>query len=180
MSKLFLLLALLVGGHASAQHHHSGGAGAHPPHPTSSYAGESSREIKALSSEEQRAWLEGRGAGLARAAELNSHPGPMHVLELSGELRLSASQEKESRALMARHKAEVRQLGAELVEAERQLDDLFRTRRATAPAVKALTESIGILQARIRASHLITHLEQTGILRSDQVATYDRLRGYAR
>lgn len=168
MSKLFLVLAVLAGGPASAQHHHP------------SYAGEQSREIKALSGEERRAWLDGSGAGLARAAELNSHPGPMHVLEHAGELRLSASQEKASRALMARHKAEVRRLGADLVEAERELDDLFRTRRATPPAVTVLTEKVGALQARIRASHLITHLEQTRILRSDQVDAYDRLRGYAR
>jgi len=168
--QLIVVLAVLVVGHASAQHHST----------SSPYAGEQSREIKALSAEEQRAWIEGNGAGLAKAAELNGHPGPMHVLEHAGELRLSDSQEQESRALMVRHKAEVRQLGAELVEAERQLDDLFRTRRATAPAVSAMTEKVGALQARIRASHLITHLEQTKILRRDQVDVYNRLRGYAR
>lgn len=81
---------------------------------------------------------------------------------------------------MDRHKAEVRRLGAELVEAERQLDALFRTRRATAASVSAMTEKVGTLQARIRASHLITHLEQTKILGPDQVRAYDRLRGYAR
>jgi hypothetical protein len=180
MSKRFLVFALLVGGHAWAQHHQPGGTGAHPHPAASPYAGEKSREIKALSADEQRAWLEGRGAGLAQAAELNSHPGPMHVLEHAGALGLSASQEKESRALMARHKAEVRRLGADLVEAERELDDLFKTRRATAPAVRALTQKVGTLQARIRASHLVTHLEQAAILRSEQVETYDRLRGYAR
>lgn len=81
---------------------------------------------------------------------------------------------------MDRHKTEVRQLGVELVEAERQLDDLFKTRRATEPAVRAMTEKIGNLQARIRASHLITHIEQTKTLSPEQVTAYDRLRGYVR
>lgn len=180
MKTLIFILAVFAGSHASAQYHHPSGLGAHPDPASSSYAGEQSRDIKALSVEEQRAWLEGNGAGLAKAAELNSHPGPMHVLEHAGALGLSASQEKETRALMAQHKAQVRQLGAELVEAERRLDDLFRTKRATAPAVSAMTEKVGTLQARIRASHLNTHLEQTTILRPGQIDAYDRLRGYAR
>ena len=179
MNPRILILAVFVGGHASAQHHHPGGAGAHAPSTRSSYAGEQSREIKALSAQEQRAWIEGNGAGLAKAAELNGHPGPMHVLEHAGQLGLSPKQRTQSEALMARHKAEVRELGLELVEAERQLDTLFRTRRATAPAVSAMTEIVGNLQARIRASHLITHLEQTRILSRDQIHAYDKLRGYA-
>jgi len=177
MKTLLMLLAALGVAHASAQH--PGASHGHRP-TGSSYAGEESREIKALSAEEQRGWREGSGAGLARAAELNGHPGPMHVLEHAEALRLSASQKKETEALMARHKEEVRRLGAELVEAERELDQLFRTRRATAASIRNLTDRIGSLQARIRASHLITHLQQTAMLQPEQVAAYDRLRGYTR
>lgn len=180
MNKPIVILAALISAHALAQHHPSKPTGVHHHSAGSSYAGEQSREIKALSEAEQRAWIEGSGAGLAKAAELNSHPGPMHVLEHAKALRLDPTQVKESQALMDRHKAEVRQLGVELVEAERQLDDLFRTRRATEPAIRGMTEKIGNLQARIRASHLITHLEQTKTLSLDQVGAYDRLRGYTR
>lgn len=42
----------------------------------SRYAGDESRSIKALPPEEVRALEEGHGMGLARAAELNHHPGP--------------------------------------------------------------------------------------------------------
>lgn len=168
MTKLFIILAVVASTHAWAQHH------AHP------YAGEEARDIKALSAQEQQGWLEGQGMGLAKTAELNSHPGPMHVLEHAGALDLTASQQEQSRALMHRHKAEVRALGAELVGAERRLDSLFRSRRATPADVNELTRQIGELQGRIRASHLTTHLEQTRMLRPAQVATYDRLRGYTR
>lgn len=179
MNKPLVILALLLAGQASAQHHvPTPGADLHQP--GSTYVGEESREIKALSAQEQRAWAEGQGVGLAKAAELNGYPGPMHVLEHAQQLALSTSQQEEARVLMDGHKRHVRALGAELVETERQLDQLFRSQRATAAAVTALTHQIGSLQARIRASHLITHLEQAAMLRPEQIVAYDRLRGYRR
>ena len=36
-------------------------------------------DIKALSSEEVEQYLSGAGMGYAKAAELNRHPGPIHV-----------------------------------------------------------------------------------------------------
>jgi predicted transcriptional regulator len=181
MTKPLLTLVLALGAAATAwaQHH------AHPQSVTSqpaasSYAGEQAREIKALSAPEQRAWLEGQGMGLAKAAELNSHPGPMHVLEHAQALSLTEVQHRATRELMDRHKSEVRALGAELVAAERRLDDLIKSRRAAPAGVSDLAQQIGSLMARIRASHLITHLEQTALMRPEQVAAYDRLRGYAR
>lgn len=179
MNKLLLVLAVFACAEASAQSHaHAHGGSAQTE--TSSYAGEEARDIKALSAQEQRAWLEGKGLGLAKAAELNSFPGPMHVLENAKKLALSASQEMQTRELMLRHKAEVRELGAEVVAAERRLDDLFRSRRVTSAEVGALTQQLGSLQARIRAAHLSTHLEQTAFLGAKQIAAYDELRGYAR
>jgi Spy/CpxP family protein refolding chaperone len=157
---------------AFAQHH---GHGAAKPSP---YAAETGREIKALSADEQRAWLEGQGQGLARAAELNGFPGPMHTLELGEQLRLTPEQQTATRELMDRHKAEVRALGAELVAAERQLDASFRRQHATEAEVERLTLEIGRLQARIRTSHLHTHLAQRRLLSQEQVAQYARLRGY--
>ena len=50
---------------------------------TSPYAGQQQRTIKALSDQEIGDLLEGRGMGLAKAGELNSYPGPLHVLQLA-------------------------------------------------------------------------------------------------
>jgi hypothetical protein len=58
----------------------------------SPYAGQEGRPIKALSETEMRDLAEGRGMGLAKAAELNSYPGPLHVLELADRLELSEAQ----------------------------------------------------------------------------------------
>ncbi len=171
---------------ATAQHH---GAGAHHggghamPHahgaPASPYAGEQKRTIKALSEQEQRGWLEGQGMGLARAAELNGYPGPMHTLELADALRLSPEQASATRALMQQHKAEAQALGARLVDAERRLDAAFREQKIDESQVERLTAEIAQLQGSIRASHLRTHLAQRRLLSADQVAAYNRLRGYA-
>ena len=49
---------------------------------TSSYAGQQDREIKSLSAAELHDLAEGRGMGMAKAAELNHYPGPAHVIEL--------------------------------------------------------------------------------------------------
>ncbi len=175
---LLLLAASLacLASTAFAQHAHGPSHAARP----SPYAADTGRDIKALSAEEQRAWEEGQGAGLARAAELNRHPGPMHVLEHARELGLTAQQERQARELMERHKAEVRTLGRELVALERQLDRLFAQRQAGRGEEAArLAEAIGTLAGRIRGSHLRTHAEQALLLSEAQVATYQRLRGYA-
>jgi Spy/CpxP family protein refolding chaperone len=161
---------------AMAQHH-GHGAGAHQQQ-ASPYAGQEQRAIKALSEDEQRGWLEGQGMGLAKAAELNGYPGPMHVLELAPQLGLTPQQSAATRELMQRHKAQARTLGAQLVEAERQLDLAFSARRATPDEVERLTGAIGALQARIRAEHLRTHLAQTALLTPEQVAKDPALRGY--
>lgn len=145
----------------------------------SPYAGEQQRELKALTPSEVRDYLEGRGMGFAKPAELNGYPGPMHVLELAGPLGLSAGQREATRALMARHKEEVRVLGRELIQAEQALEALFRDRTATAESVARATARAAQLQGRIRASHLETHLEQARLLQEDQVKRYAELRGYA-
>jgi hypothetical protein len=101
------------------------------------YAGQQVREIKALSAEEIAQYLAGAGMGFAKAAELNQYPGPMHTLELADQLSLSVEQRAAMESLMKRHKAEARELGAEVVRLERELDALFAEKRATSMLVDA-------------------------------------------
>ena len=58
----------------------------------SKYAGEEKREIKSLSATDIEELQNGKGWGLAKAAELNGVPGPVHLLEMKEELELSAEQ----------------------------------------------------------------------------------------
>ena len=146
---------------------------------TSPYAGHQQRAIKSLSESEVSALLAGQGAGMAKAAELNGYPGPLHTLELEEPLGLSAEQVSATRALMTAHKARAAELGATLVEAERRLDAVFSGQQADAAAVDEATARIGILQSRLRAEHLKTHLAQTALLRPEQIRHYAVLRGYS-
>lgn len=146
---------------------------------SSDYAGQQTREIKALSSQEVADYLAGRGMGLARAAELNQHPGPAHVIELRDKLALTPEQEAASRAVFARMEAAAKALGAELVERERTLDRAFARRAITDPDLAEQTAGIGALQGRVRGVHLAAHIAMRRILTPDQVTRYDGLRGYA-
>lgn len=142
------------------------------------YAGQQTRAIKALSAEETRALLTGAGMGYARAAELNRHPGPMHALELAARLELTMEQKETLAALMARHKAEARTLGAEVVRLEGELDAMFAGGKPVRAMVEGMAAEIGLAQARYRASHLTTHIDTARLLTPEQIASYDRLRGY--
>lgn len=172
--KLIAAGAFLAGaGGTFGQHVHA------PAQHASPYAGQQTREIKALSSDQTADLLAGKGRELAKAAELNGYPGPMHTLELAAQLELSTQQKQASEALMTRHKAEARNLGTQLVEAERALDQAFSSRQIDAARLAAHTERIGQLQARLRKSHLDTHLQQTALLKPEQISRYAQLRGYS-
>jgi hypothetical protein len=142
------------------------------------YAGEQQRSIKALDEGDVAALRQGQGMGLAKAAELNGYPGPMHTLELAEPLQLSAEQRAATRRLMDEHKARARQLGEQVVEAEAALDRLFAERQATPERVSQATQRIASLQAQLRAEHLNTHLAQTALMSPAQARRYADLRGY--
>ncbi|WP_341677252.1 periplasmic heavy metal sensor [Niveibacterium sp. SC-1] len=145
----------------------------------SSYAGQESRDVKALSPEDVQAYLSGKGMGLAKAAELNGYPGPSHVLTLSAQLGLTPEQKKQTEALFASMEANAISAGAPLVEEERKLDRLFATRSITPELLTSALERIAQLQAKVRAAHLEAHLAQVRILSPEQVALYMQLRGYS-
>ena len=144
----------------------------------SPYAGMQSRSIKALSAQQIDDLRAGRGMGLALAAELNGYPGPLHVLELSERLALSAEQKQRIQALFDSMKAEATPIGARLIEQEGALDRQFASRAITSDALKDATIQIGVTQAELRNAHLKYHLETAQILSLEQMKQYADLRGY--
>jgi Spy/CpxP family protein refolding chaperone len=145
----------------------------------SPYAEDTQRAIKALSAEDIQAYLAGKGQGLARAAELNGYPGPRHVLDLAAELALSREQRVRTQRLFDAMQADAQRLGRALVDAEAALDRHFANRSIDAASLAAALDRIGALQADLRGVHLQAHLAQVGILTPEQIARYDRVRGYA-
>ena len=136
------------------------------------------RTIKALSDQHIGDLKAGRGMGLALPAELNGYPGPVHVLELADQLRLSAEQKARIKDLFDSMKAEAVPLGAKLLEQEAALDQQFANHSVTAESLKATTAQIGVTQAELRNTHLKYHLQTAAILSAEQMQHYSMLRGY--
>jgi Spy/CpxP family protein refolding chaperone len=142
------------------------------------YAGLQARPIKALSAEQTADLRAGRGMGLALAAELNGYPGPSHVLELADKLELRPEQRQQAEALFKAMTAEAVPLGEAVIAAESELDRQFATRTVTPASLTAATESIGLVQAKLRAAHLKYHLAMLDVLTPEQINRYGELRGY--
>ena len=145
---------------------------------TSQYAGQEARTIKALSAEDIEALRTGQGMGFAKAAELNGYPGPAHVLALAEQLQLTPEQLAKTRDIEASMRAKAKTVGAELIDAEAQLDNLFASKQIDDRALDASLHHIAELQSELRHTHLQAHLEQTALLSAAQTARYIELRGY--
>jgi hypothetical protein len=143
------------------------------------YAGLQTRAVKTLSAQEIDDLRNGRGMGMARAAELNGYPGPMHVLELAGALALNEAQRARVAALFDAMKAEAVPLGERLIAQEKELDRQFAEKTITPAGLQAITASIATAQGALRATHLKYHLLTHEVLSSEQVRQYAVRRGYA-
>jgi hypothetical protein len=154
----------------------SEGAAAAMPSP---YAGWQTRDIKALSAEQIDDLLNGRGVEMALPAELNGYPGPRHVLELADELDLSADQMAQTRRLFEDMRRKAIDLGAQIVEREAILDEMFAAGTVSEATLRHTAEVLGRLNGELRAHHLGYHLAMRGLLDSRQIKDYQRLRGYA-
>jgi Spy/CpxP family protein refolding chaperone len=166
-----LFVSIVVSLPAAAQH-------ATPP--ATPYAGLEQRSIKALSTQQIDDLRQGRGMGLALAAELNGYPGPAHVIELAERLELTPSQLERARALFDAMKAETMPIGERLIAQESQLDRLFVTKSITPESLDATVAAIGSTNASLRGAHLKYHLAMLDVLTPVQAQRYFELRGYAR
>src|SRR6266446_2426164 len=145
---------------------------------TSPYARQQQRGVKALSDQEIADLLEGRGMGLAKAGELNSYPGPLHVLQLADQLGLSDAQRAATASLQATMRDRAVPIGQQIIEAERTLDRAFADSRIEPATLRSQLDAIAVLQGNLRAAHLEAHLAQRSLLTREQISRYDALRGY--
>ena len=145
----------------------------------SKYAGEEKREIKSLSATDIEELQNGKGWGLAKAAELNGVPGPVHILEMKEEINLSAEQIQAIEDIYEKMKQEAVALGLELIELERELNNHFANRTITNALLHQILQKIAQVHRQLRYVHLSTHLKTPDILKSEQITLYNKLRGYS-
>jgi LTXXQ motif family protein len=164
--------ALLIGflatsGAVMAQHQHQAG-----------YAGMENRDIKGLSPEQVADLRDGKGMGASLPAELNGIPGPLHVLQLKDQLKVTPEQQAALTQVTAQMKASAEALGARVISAERDLDLAFRSGTADEKNIEAATHRIAVLNGQLRAVHLVAHLQTRKLLSAQQVVAYNEVRGY--
>lgn len=155
-------------------------AAAEMPHEhASKYAGQEKRTIKSLSADDIAELRDGRGWGLAKAAELNGVPGPVHLLEAKNEIGLTAEQTRKIQALFDQMKTEAIALGNRLIAQEFELEKRFQTDIPGEKELASMLDALGATRARLRFVHLVSHLKTLDILTGEQVASYNQFRGYA-
>jgi hypothetical protein len=164
----YLLLAIaLLATSALAQHQHG-----------SPYQEMQGRDIKALSPEQVADLREGRGMGASLPAELNGVPGPLHVLELQQRLKVTPEQQAALQRITEEMKASAQRLGRQVIAAESELDQAFKTGLADEKVISEATSRIASLNGELRAAHLVAHLKTRRVLTDEQVALYNDARGY--
>jgi hypothetical protein len=171
--KCMLAIAVLAAftGAALAQHGDQG--------PASPYAGEQTRALKSFSQDDIAELRRGGGWGLAKVAELNGVPGPVHLLELKDDIPLNAEQVAAIGAIFTTMNADAIAVGERLIMHEQALDDAFRARSVTHDSLRRMLAKIEESRAALRYIHLAAHLRTSALLTEDQIARYIALRGYA-
>lgn len=117
---------------------------------------------------------EGRGTGLAKAAELDESLEPARVLEVAKELGLTPTQVEKARILQTILGREAKELGERITTRERDLASTGS--RVEAGTAEALIAEIGNLQGTLRSSHLRASQKMMVILTPEQIQKYGRLR----
>ena len=165
--QLALILALIPVSAAAqhAGHQHAGGA-----------PSEGHRRAQACLDEFEAVVQEGRGFGMAFAADQHGYPGPMHVLELKERLGLTPEQEARIRGLIEAMFAESRPKSTRLLAAESKLRALFAAGGADEAAVRAAVAEVERARADVRIVHLLAHLKTRELLTEEQRRAYHQAR----
>ena len=163
------LLALALPAQACAQEEGHG-----PDHDASAMS-----EIPSLTEQQMQELKTGGGMGFAKLAELNHYAGPKHVLELAEELELTDDPRGGVRGIRTAMLAKAIPLGEKIIEAEGGLNMRFQHGHIDEAALREATDQIAALYGELRYTHLAAHLSTRALLTEEQIAAYDRSRGYA-
>jgi hypothetical protein len=144
----------------------------------SKYTGQEKREIKSFSEDDLDQLRNGKGWGLAKAAELNGLPGPIHLLEMKQEIDLTQAQVSRIEELYLNMKNKAIPLGLELIALEKELDRAFADGTINDETLKEILGKIGRTLTQLRYVHLAAHLKTPAVLTTKQKVLYNKLRGY--
>ncbi|MBO9656516.1 MAG: Spy/CpxP family protein refolding chaperone [Agrobacterium tumefaciens] len=164
---IFLTAFLPLSAAAEEQHLHQ-----------SPYAGQQSRTVKSLSTEDIAELEQGGGWGFAKAADLNGMPGPSHVQKMAKELELTKEQLASVQSLFQTMRNDAATEGSQMIAGEAALDAGFRNGSIDADKLRTQLARVEASRTRLRYIHLAAHLETVKLLTREQITRYNKLRGY--
>lgn len=131
--------------------------------------------LSTVSPAEVAALMEGRETGLAQLAEVHLWPSPVTVLAHADALQLAPDQVAAARKIEAEFETEARVVGRAWLAVEVELEEAFRSGRASKGKVHALAMRSGELRAELRSMQLNAHIQMRPYLTRDQLDIYSRL-----
>ena len=99
-------------------------------------------------------------------------------MELAEALEQSERQRAQILEIFEEMREQAIAAGAELIAAERALDQSFADGDVTVALLGELTEAAASARGKLRFIHLSRHLQTIGILNDEQIERYGVLRGY--
>src|SRR5262245_65908219 len=133
---------------------------------TAPYRHQTQSSLRGFSEAEVAELRAGTGMGLARAAELNSYPGPRHILDAihAGRLQASPTQVRQLQEIFDEMRSDARRIGAQILSEEEQLETAFRTTTIAEHDLRARLAQIASLKGEFRVTHLRAPLLAKAVL----------------
>lgn len=138
------------------------------------------RQVRALSVQQIEEYLSGADMGYSKPAEIYDFPCPAHVLRFADAMDLAAVQREAAQSLLAEHKAQARRIGASFLDAERELETLFRLRIVQPAGLASAVRRLARVESQYRLLHLETNRRMRALLTEEQINRYAVLRGRSR
>lgn len=167
-----LVVSMLIGSHVALADEQ------HQQHYKSKYQGQENRKIKSLSDDDISQLQKGQGWGLAKVAELNGMPGPIHLLEMKKEINLTDEQVNKITGIYDVMKERAQAYGEKLIKLETELNKEFVNKTITDTKLRQLLADISETHRELRYIHLSAHLSTPALLSESQLFQYNTLRGY--
>lgn len=101
------------------------------------------------------------------------------MLDLQSELALGSDTVAKTQQLFDEMQAEAKPLGAQVVELEKALGDLFSGHSVDETALPERVDALAGLMGQLRVIHLRAHIRTAALLTPSQIERYQQLRGYA-
>ncbi|MGG7566868.1 hypothetical protein ACQ5SO_12010 [Rhodovulum sp. DZ06] len=130
-------------------------------------------EAVSRSREEIEAILAGEEWGDDSVAGAYGYPSPGRVIRWSGRLNLSPGQLDQVYEIHDDMVMWAKMIAPKFLDAEAELEELFRSGRTTPGMIRKLTEESAALEAQLRAIHLSARAKMRSKLTREQMRAYD-------